>query len=106
MRVLAAGVGPTDVSMLTGNYMYAPKMPFVPGYEVAGVVEAIGHEVKGFELDQRVAALSVHGGFAEFLVRDAEHLPLVQRTFPLLEARQAIEFLATGSVEGKVVLIG
>jgi NADPH2:quinone reductase len=31
--------------------------------------------------------------------------PLVNRTFPLLEARQAIEFLATGSVEGKIVLM-
>jgi NADPH2:quinone reductase len=77
VRVLAAGIGSTDLSMLTGNYRYAPKMPFVPGYEVAGVVEAIGHGVKGFELDQRVAALTVYGGFAELLVRDAEHfLPL------------------------------
>jgi NADPH:quinone reductase-like Zn-dependent oxidoreductase len=31
--------------------------------------------------------------------------PLVNRTFPLLAARQAIEFLATGSVAGKIVLL-
>jgi NADPH:quinone reductase-like Zn-dependent oxidoreductase len=31
--------------------------------------------------------------------------PLVNRTFALLEAKQAIEFLATGSVEGKIVLM-
>jgi NADPH2:quinone reductase len=148
--VLAAGIGSTDLSMLTGNYMYSPKIPFVPGYEVAGVVDAIGHGVKGFELNQRVAALTVHGGFAELLVRDAEHFlpipdgvsdrdaaavilnyvtawagplredlpkifallkektidPLVQRTFALLQVRQAMELLATGSVEGKIVLIG
>jgi NADPH:quinone reductase-like Zn-dependent oxidoreductase len=30
--------------------------------------------------------------------------PLVTRTFPLLQARQALEFLAGGSVEGKIVL--
>jgi len=30
--------------------------------------------------------------------------PLINRTFPLLEARQALEFLASGSVEGKIVL--
>ena len=30
--------------------------------------------------------------------------PLVTRTFPILEARQALEFLASGSVEGKIVL--
>ena len=31
--------------------------------------------------------------------------PLVNRTFPLLEARQALELLAAGSVEGKIVLM-
>ena len=57
VRVRAAGVGSTDLIMLAGNYPYAPKIPFVPGYEVAGVVEAIGADVTGFEVGQRVAAL-------------------------------------------------
>jgi len=52
-------------------------MPFVPGYEVAGVVDAMGAGVTGFELGQRVAALTVYGGFAELLMREAEHfLPI------------------------------
>jgi NADPH2:quinone reductase len=72
VRVHAAGVGSTDLSMLAGNYLYAPKIPFVPGYEVAGVVEALGPGASGFPLGQRVAALTVHGGFAELLVRRAE----------------------------------
>jgi NADPH2:quinone reductase len=77
VRVRAAGVGSTDLIMLTGSYPYAPKIPFVPGYEVAGVVEAIGAGVTGFEVGQRVAALTVSGGFAELLVREAEHfLPI------------------------------
>ena len=77
VRVRAAGVGSTDLIMLAGNYPYAPKIPFVPGYEVAGVVEAIGADVTGFEVGQRVAALTVYGGFAELLVREAEHfLPI------------------------------
>jgi len=73
VRVRAAGVGATDLIMLAGNYMFAPKIPFVPGYEVAGVVDAIGAGVTGFDLGQRVAALTVYGGFAELLVREAEH---------------------------------
>ena len=77
MRVRAAGVGSTDLIMLAGRYPYAPKIPFVPGYEVAGVVEAIGAGVTGFEVGQRVTALTVFGGFAEVLVREAEHfLPI------------------------------
>jgi NADPH:quinone reductase-like Zn-dependent oxidoreductase len=77
VRVRAAGVGSSDLSMLAGKYRYAPKIPFVPGYEVAGVVEAIGTGVTGFEVGHRVAALTVYGGFAEILVREAEHfLPI------------------------------
>jgi NADPH:quinone reductase-like Zn-dependent oxidoreductase len=73
VRVSAAGVGATDVTMLGGSYPFAPKIPFVPGYEVAGVVDAIGAGVNGFTLGQRVAALTVYGGFAEYLTRGAEH---------------------------------
>ncbi len=73
IRLRAAGVGATELLMLADNYLYAPKMPFVPGYEIAGGVDAIGVGVTGFELGQRVAALTVYGGFAELLVREAEH---------------------------------
>jgi NADPH:quinone reductase-like Zn-dependent oxidoreductase len=77
VRVRAAGVGPTELSMLAGGYIFAPKIPFVPGYEIAGVVDAIGSGVTGFALGQRVAALTIYGGFAELIVRDAEHfLPI------------------------------
>ena len=77
VRVRGAGVGSTDLIMLAGKYRYAPKIPLVPGYEVAGVVEAIGAGVTGFEVGERVAALTVYGGFAELLVREAEHfLPI------------------------------
>ena len=73
VRVRAAGVGATDVNMLGGSYPFAPKIPFVPGYEAVGIVDAIGPGVTGFEAGQRVAALTVYGSFAEVLVREAEH---------------------------------
>jgi NADPH:quinone reductase-like Zn-dependent oxidoreductase len=80
MRVRAAGVGSTDLIMLAGRYLYAPKIPFVPGYEVAAVVDAIGAGVTGFQVGERVAALTVYGGFAELLVREVEHfLPIPER---------------------------
>lgn len=74
LRVLvrAAGVGATDLIMLKGRYQFAPKIPFVPGYEVAGVVDAIGDGVTGFKVGQRVAALTVFGAFAEVIVRESE----------------------------------
>jgi NADPH:quinone reductase-like Zn-dependent oxidoreductase len=62
VRVRAAGVGSTDLMLLRGEYRYAPKLPVVPGYEIAGTVDAIGPGVTGFALGQRVAALTVYGG--------------------------------------------
>src|SRR6202451_2172218 len=77
VRVRAAGVGSTDLLMIAGNYLYAPKIPMVPGYEIAGVVEEIGAGVTGIEIGQRVAALTVYGGFAELLLRNAdEFIPI------------------------------
>jgi NADPH:quinone reductase len=77
VRVRAAGVGSTDLLMIAGNYLYAPKIPMVPGYEIAGVVEEIGAGVTGFKVGDRVAALTVYGGFAELILRNAdEFIPI------------------------------
>ncbi len=71
VRVLATGVGATDITMRRGRYPYAPKLPFVPGYESIGLVDAIGPGVTGFTTGERVCALLVHGGYAELVVRAA-----------------------------------
>ena len=72
LRVVATGAGGTDLIMRRAGYVYAPRMPFVPGYEVVGEVEALGKGVKSLRIGQRVAALLVHGGYAEKLVRPAK----------------------------------
>jgi len=71
VRVRATGVGSTDVTMRRGYYPYAPKRPFVPGYESIGTVDAIGPGVTGFAVGDRVCALLVHGGYATHVVRAA-----------------------------------
>jgi len=71
VRVLATGVGSTDVTMRGGNYPFAPPIPFIPGYESIGLVDALGEGVTGFALGQRVCALLVHGGYATHVVRQA-----------------------------------
>ncbi len=90
VRVRAAGVGATDLAMLAGRYLYAPKMPFVPGYEIAGVVDAIGRDVTGFKVGQRVAALTGYGGYGELLVREAEHFLPIPDAVPDVAAAAAI----------------
>ena len=73
IRVLASGVGFTDITMRTGSHLFRPKFPFVPGYEVVGVVDAIGDGVSGFTPGQRVCALTEIGGWAEYFTREADH---------------------------------
>ncbi|MDP1915894.1 MAG: zinc-binding dehydrogenase [Myxococcales bacterium] len=73
VKVLATGVGSTDITMRRGTYPYAPKIPFVPGYESVGLVEAIGSGVTTLKVGDRVCALLVHGGYATHVVRGSEH---------------------------------
>jgi NADPH2:quinone reductase len=72
VKVIATGAGSTDILMRTSKYLFAPPFPYVPGYELVGTVDALGNGVTGFAFGQRVAALTVHGAFAEYLVRSAE----------------------------------
>jgi NADPH:quinone reductase-like Zn-dependent oxidoreductase len=75
--VRAAGLNFADIVARVGLYPDAPKTPSVMGYEVAGVVDAVGPGVTGFEPGQRVVAATRFTGFAEEAVADAANvLPL------------------------------
>ncbi len=73
VKVRATGVGATDITMRGGSYPYAPPIPFVPGYESVGIVDAVGSGVTTLKEGDRVCALLVHGGYATYVVRGAEH---------------------------------
>lgn len=86
IRVLAAGVGLTDVVMRRDFYPFAPRMPFVTGYEIVGVVDAAGPDVRRVRIGECVAALTVHGGCAEYLYLSEEHLVPVPSALDPAEA--------------------
>src|SRR5258706_563932 len=67
VRVIACGAGGTDVLMRRGYYPFAPKIPFVPGYDVVGEVDAVGEGVTGFERGTKVDVLENLGGHAEIV---------------------------------------
>ena len=73
VKVRATGVGATDIAMRRGFYPYAPRIPFVPGYESIGIVDAVGAGVTTLKEGDRVCALLVHGGYATHVVRSSEH---------------------------------
>lgn len=77
IRVRAAGVNFADSLMLKGQYQEKPPLPFTPGLEVAGEIEAVGAGVRGLTPGQRVLAVVSHGGFAEKVVaRNDDVVPL------------------------------
>ncbi len=68
LRVRAAGIGLPDALMCRGRYAFSPPLPFVPGQEVCGTVDAVGPGVE-LSLGTRLMAVTSffdgHGGFAE-----------------------------------------
>jgi NADPH2:quinone reductase len=72
IRVTAAGVNFADLLMVAGNYQVKPPLPFAPGFEVAGTIEALGPGVTGLSPDASVMAFLDHGGFAEIATAPAD----------------------------------
>lgn len=67
VRVLAAGISLPDLMMREGIHPETPRLPFTPGWDLVGVVDRLGDRVVGMELGQMVAALPIHGAYAEFV---------------------------------------
>ena len=77
VRVTAAGVNFPDNLIIEGKYQERPELPFVPGMELAGVIDKCGSDVTGLAPGQRVAAACGTGAFAEFALIDASNVSLV-----------------------------
>jgi NADPH:quinone reductase len=72
IRVRAAGLNFADTLMIKGHYQDRPPLPFVPGMEIAGRIDACGPGVAGLAPGERVMAALGHGGFAELAVSPVE----------------------------------
>src|SRR5436853_6871270 len=68
IRVRAAGINFADILARLGLYPDAPKPPVVVGYEVSGVVDAVGANVTRLRKGDRVVALTRFGGYADRVV--------------------------------------
>ncbi|HQR20235.1 MAG TPA: NADPH:quinone oxidoreductase family protein [Burkholderiaceae bacterium] len=71
VRVEAAGVNFPDALIVQKKYQVQPPLPFTPGAEVAGTVDAVGAGVKHVKAGDRVGAFVGLGGFAEFVCAPA-----------------------------------
>ena len=92
IAVKAAGVNFPDTLIIQNLYQFKPALPFSPGGEAAGVVDAVGEGVVHHKPGDRVIAMTGHGAFAEQLV--AHHAQVVPMA-PGMSFEQAAGFTMT-----------
>lgn len=80
IKTVLATIHNHDLITIRGQYGDKPNLPAIAGSEALGVVDAIGSEVEGFEVGQRVAAASVHATWAEYFTAPAKMV------FPIADA--------------------
>jgi len=73
VRVMAAGVNPVDASIRSGKYakLFGTTLPFVPGFDIAGVVEKSGAKISKFKTGDSIYAmldLKDGGGYADYAI--------------------------------------
>ncbi|GAA5514673.1 2-haloacrylate reductase [Deinococcus carri] len=89
LKVEAVGINFADVLAVAGEYLTRTRVPYTPGMEFAGVVDALGEGVTGVQVGQRVASLGGRGGLAEYALSPAAALIPVPQN---LTAAQAAAF--------------
>ena len=87
VRVLAAGVGLPDVMAREGIHPETPRVPFTPGWDLVGAVDRCGDGASGIEQGQIVAAMPIHGAYAEYMCLPQHELVPVP---PGLDAAEAV----------------
>ena len=86
VRVLAAGVCLPDIMAREGVHPETPPLPFTPGWDLVGAVDRLGDGIVGIEPGQIVAALPIHGAYAEFICLPARELVPVPSGLDAAEA--------------------
>jgi NADPH2:quinone reductase len=71
VRVEATALGYADSLLIRGLYQIKPALPYVPGSEIVGIIEAIGPDVTALEAGQRIASWQLGGGLSEMAIVDA-----------------------------------
>ncbi|WP_453985430.1 NAD(P)H-quinone oxidoreductase [Brevibacterium casei] len=95
VRVHAAGVNRADLLQRRGFYNPPPGATDIPGLEISGTIVALGAEVTGWSVGDRVAALLSGGGYAEEVAVPAGQLLAVPDTYDLTAAAALPEVLST-----------
>jgi NADPH2:quinone reductase len=114
VKVITAGVSLPDILAREGVHPETPRIPFTPGWDLVGVVDRVGAGVSGVEEGQTVAAMPIHGAYAEYVCLPRHELVPVP---PGVDAAEAVSLVlnyitayqmlhhSAGVRPGQVVLI-
>jgi NADPH2:quinone reductase len=86
VKVLAAGVSLPDILAREGVHPETPRVPYTPGWDLVGTVDQLGAGVTGFELGQKIAAMPIHGCYAQYVCVPQRKLVLVPERLDPAEA--------------------
>jgi NADPH2:quinone reductase len=95
LAIKAASLNFPDILIVQNKYQMKPTLPFVPGSEYAGVIEAVGEGVTHLKVGQHVACLSGTGGFGTHTVAPAALCMPLPPGFPFVDAAAFIMTYAT-----------
>jgi NADPH2:quinone reductase len=95
IEIHAASLNFPDLLIVQNKYQMKPALPFVPGSEYAGLVQAIGAGVTHLKVGQPVACLSGTGGFATHTLAPAALCMPLPAGFPMVDAAAFIMIYAT-----------
>ncbi|MBT9474362.1 NADPH:quinone oxidoreductase family protein [Polaromonas sp.] len=95
IEIKAASLNFPDLLIVQNKYQMKPPLPFVPGSEYAGVVQAVGEGVKHLQVGQNVACLTGTGGFATHAIAPAAVCMPLPAGFSYVDAAAFIMIYAT-----------
>ncbi len=95
IEIKAASLNFPDLLIVQNKYQMKPALPFVPGSEYAGVIQAVGEGVTHLKVGQHVACLSGTGGFGTHTVAPAVLCQPLPDGFPFVDAAAFIMIYAT-----------
>ena len=93
--IKAAGVNFPDILLVEGKYQMKPPTPFIPGGECSGIVSAVGNNVSGFKVGDRVIAATLLAAFAEKVAVYATQVAPMPDSMPFEEGAALITTYAT-----------
>ncbi|HYF17757.1 MAG TPA: NADPH:quinone oxidoreductase family protein [Ramlibacter sp.] len=95
VRIKAASLNFPDLLIVQNKYQFKPPLPFVPGSEFAGVVEAVGDGVTNLKVGQGVACIPSVGGFGTHAIAKAAGCMPLPDGFDFVDAAAFIMIYAT-----------